>query len=129
MNAQQYKRAANKFEAAVKLWPKMAEAHSNLGYCYRKQQKYNEAIAAYHKAIKLKPKLSAAHEKPGRGHTDIPVIGGRRQNAQSCHELHPHGHKDVKGTLIAQVAYDRRGDRVREREPRHLSIYLPSNIK
>ena len=71
MEFENYEQAARRFSAAVRAWPKFAEAHSNLGYCYRKQKKYDEAIASYLKAIEIKPKLAEAREYLAEAYAEL----------------------------------------------------------
>ena len=56
-----YKEAAVKYERAIKIDRKYAEAWSNLGYTLRKRDKFDRAVKAYKKAIKLDPNLAEAH--------------------------------------------------------------------
>jgi len=44
-----FKEAARKYEKAVKADPNYAEAHSNLGFSYRKQGKFDKAVRSYKK--------------------------------------------------------------------------------
>jgi len=71
MNDGDYQRAEKAFRKVVELEPGYAEAHSNLGYCLRKQKRYDEAIAAYKTAIKWKPDLAAAHEYLGEAYVEL----------------------------------------------------------
>ena len=66
-----YKKASKKYERAVKIDPTYAEAYSNLGYTYRKQEKFDEAVRAYKKAIELNPKLAEAHEYLGEAYAEM----------------------------------------------------------
>ena len=68
---EKYKEAAKKYERAVKIDRKYAEAWSNLGYTLRKQGKFNEAVKAYKKAIKLDPNLAEAHEYLGEAYAEM----------------------------------------------------------
>ena len=65
-----YKDASKQYKKALKLDPRYAEAHSNLGYCFRKQQKYSKAIKSYKKAIKINPRLAEAHEYIGEAYAE-----------------------------------------------------------
>ena len=60
-----YPEASKKYEQAVKIDAKYAEAWSNLGYTCRKQGQFDRAVRAHKKAIKLKPDLAEAHEYLG----------------------------------------------------------------
>ncbi|MEW6051300.1 MAG: tetratricopeptide repeat protein [Candidatus Zixiibacteriota bacterium] len=61
----EFEKAVGKFNQAVELNPKLAEAHNNLGYCYRKLGKLDESLKAYEKAIGLKPDFAKAREYRG----------------------------------------------------------------
>ena len=65
-----YKGASKKYEKAVKVDSKYAEAWSNLGYTYRKQGYFKKAVKAYKKAIKLAPDLAEAHEYLGEAYAE-----------------------------------------------------------
>ena len=67
MKARKYAAAQAKFEAALKLNPRFAEAHNNLAFCLRKQSpgNYNAALEHYNEAIKLNPRLAEAYEYRG----------------------------------------------------------------
>jgi tetratricopeptide (TPR) repeat protein len=41
-----WKRAPKQYQKAVKAYPGYAEAHSNLGYCYRKRARFDIAVKA-----------------------------------------------------------------------------------
>ena len=60
-----------KYEKAVKADPGYAEAHSNLGFSYRKQGKFDKAVRSYKKAIELNPKLAEAHEYLGEAYAEL----------------------------------------------------------
>ena len=66
-----YKEAARQYEKAVKADPNYAEAHSNLGFSYRKQGKFDKAVRSYKKAIALDPKLAEAHEYLGEAYAEM----------------------------------------------------------
>jgi tetratricopeptide (TPR) repeat protein len=55
-----YDEAASEFLEIVRLNPRLAEAHANLGVVYYTQAKYSEASQAFREALKLKPSLSKA---------------------------------------------------------------------
>ena len=67
MKAKRYAAAQAKFEAALKVNPRFAEAHNNLAFCLRKQSpaNYNLALEHYNEAIKLNPNLAEAYEYRG----------------------------------------------------------------
>ena len=54
---QQYDRAKNVYEQVIKLDPRSAEAHSNLGLAFYMTDDYSRAITEFRKALELDPKL------------------------------------------------------------------------
>ena len=66
-----YKQASQKYERAVKIDPSYAEAYSNLGYTYRKQEQFDKAVRAYKKAIELDPQLAEAYEYLGEAYAEM----------------------------------------------------------
>lgn len=66
-----YKEAAQKYEQAIKVDRKYAEAWSNLGYTLRKRGKFDQAVKAYKKAINLDPNLAEAHEYLGEAYAEM----------------------------------------------------------
>ena len=71
MVKENYGKATGKFEWAIRQWPKMAEAHSNLGYCLRKEKLYDEAIESYLEAIRLDPELVEAREYLAEAYAEL----------------------------------------------------------
>jgi len=69
--AQRYKEASQEYEKAVRIDDTYAEAHSNLGYTYRKQGLFEKAVKSYKKAIQLNPKLAEAHEYLGEAYAEM----------------------------------------------------------
>jgi len=53
--------ATSKYEAIIRLEPRMAEAYANLGNLYYQQGQAGRAKAAYRKALELKPELAGPH--------------------------------------------------------------------
>lgn len=58
--------AVGAYQQVLKIEPALAEAWSNMGYCYRKMNQTDKALDAYKHAIALKPGLPHAHEYLGR---------------------------------------------------------------
>ena len=58
---QDVSRAVDHLTEAVRIYPKGAETHTNLGLAYERQGRLTEAIAAHRKAIVLNPRLPEAH--------------------------------------------------------------------
>ena len=57
-----YEKAIRANQDAIKFFPGMFEAHSNLGYAYRKTRAYEEGLVAYDKALELEPRYTPAIE-------------------------------------------------------------------
>ena len=53
--------ATRKYEAIIRMQPRMAEAYANLGNLYYQQEEGARAKAAYQKALELKPELAGPH--------------------------------------------------------------------
>jgi len=60
--AKSFRGAAASFERAVSKNPMMFEAHSDLGYCLRKQGDFEAALAAYDQALSIQPRYAEAIE-------------------------------------------------------------------
>jgi tetratricopeptide (TPR) repeat protein len=82
-----YPEASKKYEQAVKIDTKYAEAWSNLGYTYRKQGQFDKAVRAYKKAIKLKPYLAEAHEYLGEAYAEMGKFDLAEKELQILREL------------------------------------------
>jgi tetratricopeptide (TPR) repeat protein len=98
MQAKQFAKAQAKFEQAVKLDPRFAEAHNNLAFTLRKggPQNYQLSMEHYNKAIQLKPKLAEAYMYRGV----LYAIMGRKAEAQAdltvLQKLNPHYAKELE---------------------------------
>ena len=57
-----YRNAAGSFQRAVHKNPMMHEAHSDLGYCLRKQGDFEASLVAYDRALEIQPKYAEAIE-------------------------------------------------------------------
>ncbi len=55
-------KAAEEFEASVRIQPLYAQAHHNLGYVYEIEGLYDKAIAEYNRALELNPNLVKTYE-------------------------------------------------------------------
>ena len=71
----------------MKADPNYAEAHSNLGFSYRKQGKFNKAVRSYKKAISLDPKLAEAHEYLGEAYAEMGKFELAEKELQILHDL------------------------------------------
>jgi tetratricopeptide (TPR) repeat protein len=61
----QLEKAADDFQAAIRLAPDLAEAHLNLGLVQNRQGKLEKAIESFEKALQLKPSLTGVHAALG----------------------------------------------------------------
>lgn len=57
-----YRSAAGSFKRAVRKNPMLHEAHSELGYCLRKQGDFEAALVAYDRALEIQPNYAEAIE-------------------------------------------------------------------
>jgi len=60
-----YEAALGAMQTAVRLMPRDAEAHVNLGVTLAKMKRFEEAESHLHKALELNPELAAAHFRLG----------------------------------------------------------------
>jgi tetratricopeptide (TPR) repeat protein len=86
-NQERYKEAAQQYAKAVKTDSSYAEAHSNLGFCYRKQGLFKKAVKSYKKAIKLDPKLAEAHEYLGEAYAEMGKFDMAEKELQILRDL------------------------------------------
>lgn len=91
MKAKQYAAAQAKFEAALKLNPRFAEAHNNLAFCLRKQSpaNYNLALEHYDEAIKLNPGLAEAYEYRGVLYVEMNRKADAEKDLAKLKQLNP----------------------------------------
>ena len=97
-----YEKAAEKFEAALKKNPDMAEAHNNLGYSLRKQGAGNHerALSHYNRAIELKPDLAEAYMYRGVLH----ALMGNEKKALEDHSKLTRLDRRLADALQAAIA-------------------------
>ncbi len=67
LSLKRYRDAEHCCRRAVRLQPRYAEAHYNLGLALESQGNIDGAIASYRQAIKLKPTIAEAHLNLGNG--------------------------------------------------------------
>jgi serine/threonine-protein kinase len=96
--------AAGHFEQALRIDPKNATAHFNLGNALRKD-KLDEAIRCYEEALRLDPKLAQAHVNYGntlraKGKVDEAV--GHYREALRLDPKDAKAHGGLGGVLLAQ---------------------------
>lgn len=83
----EYQRAANDFEKAVKLDSTFFEAYNNLGYCYRKLGDFPAALGAYDKAISLNKDFAQAREYRGQTYLAMGKIDLARDELEFLEDL------------------------------------------
>jgi tetratricopeptide (TPR) repeat protein len=83
MKREKFAEAQSKFEAALAIDGKLAEAHNNLAYSLRKQgpENFDRALEHYDRAIELAPKLAEAYMYRGVLH----ALMGDEQKALADH--------------------------------------------
>ena len=59
------------YVTAVRLMPKFAAAHSNLGSVLKEQGKLDQALAHYQEAISIDPNFSDAYSNMGNTYKDL----------------------------------------------------------
>ena len=102
MTQGKFKKAAKKFEAALKKNPDMAEAHNNLGYSLRKQgsQNFERSLSHYNRAIELNPKLAEAYMYRGVLH----ALMGNEDKALEDHRKLAGLDRELANALQAAIA-------------------------
>ena len=71
LNAKDYKAAVGHLTKAVQEEPKNADAHSMLGYSYRKAGTFDKSMEHYQTALKLDANHRSAHEYLGELYLDL----------------------------------------------------------
>jgi Tfp pilus assembly protein PilF len=74
LEAKDYTAAVGHFTKAVETEPKNADAHSMLGYSYRKQGTFDKSMESYQRALKLDSDHRGAHEYLGELYLDMNQI-------------------------------------------------------
>jgi tetratricopeptide (TPR) repeat protein len=69
------------YVTAVRLMPKFAAAHSNLGSVLKEQGKLDQALAHYKEAIHINPLFPDAHSNMGNTYKDM----GKVEQAMECY--------------------------------------------
>jgi protein O-GlcNAc transferase len=75
------KEAIHCYVTAVRLMPRFAAAHSNLGSILKEQGKLEQALAHYHEAITIDPLFADAYSNMGNVYKDL----GRLDDAIKCY--------------------------------------------
>lgn len=74
LEAKDFTAAVGHFTKAVEAEPKSADAHSMLGYSYRKQGTFDKSMEYYQRALKLDSNHRGAHEYLGELYLDMNQI-------------------------------------------------------
>jgi tetratricopeptide (TPR) repeat protein len=74
LEAKDFPAAVGHFAKAVEAEPKNADAHSLLGYSYRKQGSFDKSMENYQRALKLDANHRGAHEYLGELYLDMNQI-------------------------------------------------------
>ena len=75
LEAKDFKAAVGHFTKAVEADPKNADAHSMLGYSYRKEGIFDKSMESYHRALKLDGNHRGAHEYLGELYLEMNQLG------------------------------------------------------
>lgn len=74
-----WRRAAEAYEAAIKLQEAFPEAWNGLGYALRQQGRYPEAVRAYERALALRPDYAEALEYLGEAYVKMGRLDDARR--------------------------------------------------
>lgn len=110
--ARKFQAAQGKFEAALALDDRLAEAHNNLAFALRMQGRHNFAasLAHYNRAIELKPTLAQAYMYRGVLFVQQGDMGRARQDLESLRGLDAKLAADLERSIDgAGVGADRGG--------------------
>ncbi|CAN0413635.1 unnamed protein product, partial [Discosporangium mesarthrocarpum] len=75
------KEAIHCYVTAIRLMPKFAAVHSNLGSVLKEQGKLDQALAHYHEALSIDPMFADAYSNMGNAYKDL----GRLPDAIKCY--------------------------------------------
>lgn len=84
---QAYEDALRAFEEAVRIDPRMYEAHTYIGYANRKLGRHGRALEAYATALKLKPDYARAIEYQGEAYLGLDRFADAKFNYQRLYAL------------------------------------------
>lgn len=74
----EYEKAVGEFKEAIKLQPEMAEAHNNLGYCYRKLGSLEVSLNHYMLALSIDSTFEQAREYLGETYLAMDSLSSAR---------------------------------------------------
>jgi len=96
-----YRSAAGSFERAVRKNPMMHEAHSDLGYCLRKQGDFEAALTAYDRALEIQPNYAEAIEYRAEAYLGL----NRLDEAQQAYMMLFKGQSDQAPALLEAMQH------------------------
>ncbi len=85
----EYEKAIQEYQTALRLKPYFVEAHYNLGNAYAKQGRLNEAIQEYQIALRLNPEYANAHNNLGNVYSDQGQLDKAMQEYRIALKLNP----------------------------------------
>lgn len=121
---EEFMNAARAYKNAVRLNPFFAQAHNNLGYCYKEMHYYSWAVEEYLKAIELIPDNAGYYYNLGNAYTHLEKIEDAFHAYKKAVELDPtfaKAHYNLARTYL-------RKDMVRE-AIEELKLYLKHGNK
>ena len=100
---QDYDKAIECYENAIRLNPKDADAYNNMGNAYNNKQDYDKAIEYYEKAIELNPKDADAYYNMGNAYNNKQDYDKAIEYYEKAIKLNP---KDAKAYYNMGYVYD-----------------------
>lgn len=89
IDAKDFKAAVDHLTRAVQASPADADAHSMLGYSYRKLEVFDRSMEHYQKALKLDPNHRSAHEYLGELYLDLNQLGNAEKQLAALKKACP----------------------------------------
>jgi Flp pilus assembly protein TadD len=89
IEAKDYKAAVGHLTKAVQEEPRNADAHSMLGYSYRKVGTFDKSMEHYHTALKLDSNHRSAHEYLGELYLDMNQLGNAEKQLAALKKACP----------------------------------------
>jgi S1-C subfamily serine protease len=81
--------AVNAYKEAIKIKPKLINAHFNLGNVYGRLGRNKEAIESYKQALRLKPNYAAAHNNLGNIYITLKRYGEAAEACKQAIRINP----------------------------------------
>jgi Flp pilus assembly protein TadD len=109
LEAKDFTAAVGHFAKAADAEPKNADAHSLLGYSYRKQGSFDKSLESYQRALKLDPKHRGALEYLGELYLDMNQIDNAEKQLAALKRACPwigkcEEYEDLKKAVDARKA-------------------------